>query len=266
MKDRAHRATDKGFRSDFCDMNTIEKPIYTKYVHDNGYRYEVEVAGVSFFGQKKFYPSVTEAMHACAHVAMYGLIVEYSDDIRTFSDGTAPESGLMANPTAATETTTNNGGPQKNETKKVKGRKKNQSLRAKDSANIAQTIEKSAKLAVSRLSKRTAAQRRHVENTRQLADNVIGEEALPRATKPPRSTAKAKSQGSAAGGKKKRRRGKRANANLIPMPKEHQRVEVPNLPAESPKKKPSAKEVKNKTSGCGNDRERVDSNVHPNSS
>ncbi|EFR02893.1 hypothetical protein MGYG_05894 [Nannizzia gypsea CBS 118893] len=53
----------------------IPDPIYTQYSNFNGYRNEVEVAGLSFFGVEKCYPSIDEAIVGCAHKALHYLLI-----------------------------------------------------------------------------------------------------------------------------------------------------------------------------------------------
>ncbi|KAL2379680.1 hypothetical protein RJ035_007055 [Blastomyces gilchristii] len=60
---------------EYCQQNKLDRPIYTKYAHEEGFRYEVEVGGVSCFGANKFYKTATEAIHASAHAALYCLLI-----------------------------------------------------------------------------------------------------------------------------------------------------------------------------------------------
>ncbi|EGE09494.1 hypothetical protein TEQG_08853 [Trichophyton equinum CBS 127.97] len=50
-------------------------PVYTQYSNFDGYRNEVEVDGLSFFGVEKCYPSIDEAIIGCAHKALHHLLV-----------------------------------------------------------------------------------------------------------------------------------------------------------------------------------------------
>ncbi|KAM5462750.1 hypothetical protein MferCBS49748_006349 [Microsporum ferrugineum] len=59
----------------YCQQNGLQDPIYTQYSNSDGYRYEVEAAGLSFFGIEKFYPSIDEAVIGCAHKALHYLLV-----------------------------------------------------------------------------------------------------------------------------------------------------------------------------------------------
>ncbi|KLJ13512.1 hypothetical protein EMPG_11551 [Blastomyces silverae] len=60
---------------EYCQQNKLNRPTYTKYAHEEGFRYEVEVGGTSFFGTNKFYKTTTEAIHASAHAALYSLLI-----------------------------------------------------------------------------------------------------------------------------------------------------------------------------------------------
>lgn len=69
---------------DYCTQNKVNLPKYTKYTHENGYRYEVELSGSSYFGALKFYPTDAEARNASAHMGLYSLLVYGTDGANTF--------------------------------------------------------------------------------------------------------------------------------------------------------------------------------------
>ncbi|QSS56466.1 hypothetical protein I7I53_04685 [Histoplasma capsulatum var. duboisii H88] len=60
---------------EYCEQNKLARPVYTKYAHHDGCRYEVDVGGISCFGANKFYKTATEAIHASAHAALYSLLI-----------------------------------------------------------------------------------------------------------------------------------------------------------------------------------------------
>ncbi|PGH02337.1 hypothetical protein AJ79_07677 [Helicocarpus griseus UAMH5409] len=60
---------------EYCDQHNLGRPVYTKYSHDDGFRYAVDVGNTSYFGANKSYKVATEAIHACAHVALYSLLI-----------------------------------------------------------------------------------------------------------------------------------------------------------------------------------------------
>ncbi|WEW59867.1 hypothetical protein PRK78_005348 [Emydomyces testavorans] len=62
-------------REGYCDLQKLPRPDYTPYTHKQGHRHEVTVDGTSYFGVKKFYKTVTEAVHASAHNALYRILV-----------------------------------------------------------------------------------------------------------------------------------------------------------------------------------------------
>ncbi|DAA79851.1 TPA_exp: Uncharacterized protein A8136_0624 [Trichophyton benhamiae CBS 112371] len=59
----------------YCQQRGIPDPLYTQYANFDGFRNEVEVDGLSFFGIEKCYPSIDEAIIACAHKALHYLLV-----------------------------------------------------------------------------------------------------------------------------------------------------------------------------------------------
>ncbi|KAG8206230.1 hypothetical protein GTR04_6392 [Trichophyton interdigitale] len=59
----------------YCQQRGISDPVYTQYSNFDGYRNEVEVDGLSFFGVEKCYPSIDEAIIGCAHKALHHLLV-----------------------------------------------------------------------------------------------------------------------------------------------------------------------------------------------
>lgn len=69
---------------DFCTQNKVNLPTYTKYTHENGCRYEVELSGSSYFGALKFYPTDAEARNASAHLGLFSLLVYGTDSTNSF--------------------------------------------------------------------------------------------------------------------------------------------------------------------------------------
>ncbi|KMQ42976.1 hypothetical protein HL42_6304 [Trichophyton rubrum] len=59
----------------YCQQRGIPGPLYTQYSNFEGYRNEVEVDGLSFFGVEKCYSSIDEAIIGCAHRALHYLLV-----------------------------------------------------------------------------------------------------------------------------------------------------------------------------------------------
>ncbi|KAL1998168.1 hypothetical protein VTN02DRAFT_6738 [Thermoascus thermophilus] len=72
--------------NDFCTQNKVDLPTYTKYTHENGCRYEVELSGSSYFGALKFYPTDAEARNASAHMGLYSLLVYGTDSTDSFPE------------------------------------------------------------------------------------------------------------------------------------------------------------------------------------
>ncbi|KAL2377553.1 hypothetical protein RJZ90_006637 [Blastomyces dermatitidis] len=81
---------------EYCQQNKLDRPIYTKYAHEEGFWYEVEVGGVSCFGANKFYKTATEAIHASAHAALYCLLIT-GPEIMPLFQGVGLAGGLLAN-------------------------------------------------------------------------------------------------------------------------------------------------------------------------
>ncbi|KAL5339292.1 hypothetical protein BJX70DRAFT_161702 [Aspergillus crustosus] len=65
---------------DYCVHQGLPGPRYTKYVHPNGYRHEVEVDGGAYFGSLKHYAEELPSKQGAAHVALYDVLVR--DDER----------------------------------------------------------------------------------------------------------------------------------------------------------------------------------------
>ncbi|KAJ9294546.1 hypothetical protein DTO271G3_6814 [Paecilomyces variotii] len=59
----------------YCEHNKMSPPKYTKYVHDKGFRYEVEVGDASYFGLPKYHRTEREATKAAAHMGFYSTVV-----------------------------------------------------------------------------------------------------------------------------------------------------------------------------------------------
>lgn len=66
--------------TEYCEQNKLPSPKYTKYVHVKGYRYEVEVDGVSYFGVPKSHRTEREATNAAAHMGMHSTLVRCLQD------------------------------------------------------------------------------------------------------------------------------------------------------------------------------------------
>ncbi|KAL1963226.1 hypothetical protein VTN77DRAFT_8551 [Rasamsonia byssochlamydoides] len=69
---------------DHCKQELIPLPKYTRYTHENGYRYEAELPGTSAFGVRKFYRTEKDAIEAAAHRGLYLLLVNDLNDANTF--------------------------------------------------------------------------------------------------------------------------------------------------------------------------------------
>ncbi|KAL1980733.1 hypothetical protein VTN96DRAFT_3578 [Rasamsonia emersonii] len=67
-----------------CKQGLIPLPNYTRYIHENGYRYEVDLPGISAFGFRKFYRTEKDAVEAAAHRGLYLLLIEDLNDANTF--------------------------------------------------------------------------------------------------------------------------------------------------------------------------------------
>ncbi|CRG91531.1 hypothetical protein PISL3812_08581 [Talaromyces islandicus] len=66
---------------DYAYVNQLPCPVFTRYVHKNGYRYEVEVGAVRGWGSCKFYRTDADAADAAAHQALYQLLTEGCDEL-----------------------------------------------------------------------------------------------------------------------------------------------------------------------------------------
>lgn len=58
--------------------------MYTKYLNGDGYRFEVEISGVSYFGMLKYYRSESEAKNASAHLGLYSVLVNNVEETSIF--------------------------------------------------------------------------------------------------------------------------------------------------------------------------------------
>ncbi|OAX80776.1 hypothetical protein ACJ72_04884 [Emergomyces africanus] len=81
---------------EYCEQNKLPRPTYTKYLHEDGFRYGVDVGGTCYFGADKFYKSVTEAIHASAHAALYGLLLT-GHEVMSLFRGVGFAGGLLTN-------------------------------------------------------------------------------------------------------------------------------------------------------------------------
>lgn len=81
---------------EYCEQNKLTRPNYTKYAHDDGFRYEVDVEGTSCFGVNKFYKTATEAIHASAHAALYSLLIT-GPEVMSLFRGVGFAGGLLTN-------------------------------------------------------------------------------------------------------------------------------------------------------------------------
>ncbi|KAF3492200.1 uncharacterized protein GIQ15_01717 [Arthroderma uncinatum] len=86
----------------YTEQQGIDHPVYTQYSNFDGYRYEVEVAGHTFFGIEKQYPTIEEARIGCAHQALHFLILSGGD----FMDSANPGSGFLLKPETPTPMST----------------------------------------------------------------------------------------------------------------------------------------------------------------
>lgn len=62
-------------------MNQLPCPVFTRYIHKNGHRYEVEVGAVRGWGECKFYRTEADAADAAAHQTLYQLLTEGCDEL-----------------------------------------------------------------------------------------------------------------------------------------------------------------------------------------
>ncbi|PGG98817.1 hypothetical protein GX51_06613 [Blastomyces parvus] len=86
---------------EYCQQNQLGRPTYTEYLHEEGFRYEVEVEGTSCFGANKFYKTATEAIHASAHAALYSLLITGPEIMSLFRGVGFPGGLLMTSITRA---------------------------------------------------------------------------------------------------------------------------------------------------------------------
>lgn len=59
---------------EYTKQNQMRLPLFMKYLHENGYRFEVTLSGISAFGVRKFYFTEHEAVDAAAHEGLYLLL------------------------------------------------------------------------------------------------------------------------------------------------------------------------------------------------
>ncbi|OJJ48088.1 hypothetical protein ASPZODRAFT_2122905 [Penicilliopsis zonata CBS 506.65] len=67
-----------GLLKNYCAQNGLSAPVFTRYVHENGYRHEVEVGGASYFSLLKFYHTEKASQNASAHAALYRVLTSVS--------------------------------------------------------------------------------------------------------------------------------------------------------------------------------------------
>ncbi|PGH16948.1 hypothetical protein AJ80_05016 [Polytolypa hystricis UAMH7299] len=213
---------------DYCDRRQISRPVYTKYTHEKGYRLEVEVAGLSFFGSRKYYATFTEATHASAHCALHHLIL--GTNVPTFVNDTIAV-GSTANQGASWRPINANSMPIKQNKKAGKCTR--------------------ASTAPPRPARRT----RRAKRTRQLSGALVNAPA-------PSSSSNGAPSGAASRScppRKAKSKPPRENANLVPIPVDQQRVikaeSSPSTPIES---KPSSQELVLRTAECASQVERVE--------
>lgn len=65
---------------EYCVHQGLPEPKYTKYVHHQGYRHEVEVGGGTYFGSLKYYSQELQSKQGAAHVALYDVLVRDDRD------------------------------------------------------------------------------------------------------------------------------------------------------------------------------------------
>jgi hypothetical protein len=80
---------------EYCGRIGAADPVYTRYlVPTGGFRFEVEVAGSSYFGTLKSYRSENIAKNASAHQGLYTTIVKDVDDTALFPGVAFTRSGF----------------------------------------------------------------------------------------------------------------------------------------------------------------------------
>ncbi|KAH8692415.1 hypothetical protein BGW36DRAFT_348749 [Talaromyces proteolyticus] len=77
---------------EYARSNKLPAPVFTKYIHKYGYRYETGVGTVACWGVRKFYDTEAQAADAAAHQTLYLLLTEGSSDL--FSLSSASEEGI----------------------------------------------------------------------------------------------------------------------------------------------------------------------------
>ncbi|KAK2754714.1 hypothetical protein FQN54_006847 [Arachnomyces sp. PD_36] len=78
----------------YCTQTGIDSPVYTKYLTGNGYRFEVEISGISYFGMLKHYRSEVEAKNASAHIGLYSVMVNNTEDTPIFPGAAFAKAGF----------------------------------------------------------------------------------------------------------------------------------------------------------------------------
>ncbi|KAL4801914.1 hypothetical protein BDV18DRAFT_164425 [Aspergillus unguis] len=71
---------------DHCLQKGLVEPKYTKYIHQKGYRHEVEVDGAAYFGSLKHYAEEAQSKQGAAHVALYDVLVRADDGEHEFEE------------------------------------------------------------------------------------------------------------------------------------------------------------------------------------
>ncbi|KAI9372029.1 hypothetical protein BJX61DRAFT_534300 [Aspergillus egyptiacus] len=60
---------------EYCVHHCLPEPKYTKYVHQKGYRHEVQVDGAMYFGALRHYPDESSSKQGAAQLALYDVAV-----------------------------------------------------------------------------------------------------------------------------------------------------------------------------------------------
>lgn len=82
---------------EYCLQAGIDSPVYTKYLNEHGYRFEVEISGDSYFGMLKYYRSEAEAKNASAHLGLYSVLVNNTENTAIFPGASFLRSGFANN-------------------------------------------------------------------------------------------------------------------------------------------------------------------------
>ncbi|OJD10741.1 hypothetical protein AJ78_08328 [Emergomyces pasteurianus Ep9510] len=194
---------------EYCERNKLSRPTYTKYLHDDGFCYEVDVGGNSYFGANKFYKSATEAIHASAHAALYSLLLTFPEAVSLFR-GVGFAGGLHVKSTNNEAATT----------------------RVQKSS-----IQTQGRLILFYLSITDKVRKRQAERNRVLSGDPGVSAGISNVTNSPRAIML--QPGSAKQGSRKSKKGKKkakgGNANLFPIPTKNRRL--PTIEALSSKTK-----------------------------